>query len=71
MIVDAINSDSNGHATANIEPFLHYPITENTTVTFVNPKAQWRLDSNEIAWDTNRVSVYGISFSCTENWIAT
>ena len=70
MIVDSINSDGNGHAIANIEPFLHYPISENTTVTFVNPKAQWRLDSNEISWDTNRVSNYGISFSCTENWIA-
>ena len=26
-----------------------------------------RLDSNELNWDTNKVSVYGISFSCSES----
>ena len=41
-------------------------VAQGTTITYTNPKGIFRMDSNELMWDTNVVSAYGISFSCSE-----
>jgi len=49
-----------------IEPKIKTAVTSGATVTYASPQGLFRMDTNELTWDTNAVSVYGISFSCTE-----
>ena len=67
MIVADITSDSSGNATLQIEPSLKTALTDDDVVTYSNTKAVMRMDSNELGWNANNVSLYGISFSCTES----
>jgi len=66
MIVADITSDSSGNATLQIEPSLKTALTDDDVVTYSNTKAVMRMDSNELGWNANNVSLYGITFSCTE-----
>lgn len=69
MITDDVNSNASGEATLNIEPSLRSgleTIADNDTVIYTNTTTIMRLDSNEVAWDTDQVSKYGISFACSE-----
>lgn len=69
MITDDVNSNASGEATLNIEPSLRSgleTIADNDTVIYTNTSTLMRLDSNEVAWDTDQVSKYGISFACSE-----
>lgn len=69
MITDDVNSNASGEATLNIEPSLRSgleTIADNDTVLYTNTTTLMRLDSNEVAWDTDQVSKYGISFACSE-----
>ena len=64
-----VNSDASGEATVYVEPSLRTgieAINDDTTVVYSNTTTLMRLDSNELNWDTNNVSVYGISFACSE-----
>ena len=47
---------------------LPLPINSNATVELISGKLPrgMRLDNNELNWDTDKVSVYGISFACSE-----
>ena len=70
MISADVNSNSSGEATVYVEPSLRSGIeviNDNTTVIYTNTTTVMRLDSNELNWDTNNVSVYGISFACSED----
>lgn len=67
MIVADITSDASGNATLQIEPPLKTALTDDDVVTYSNTKAVMRMDSNELGWNANNVSLYGISFSCTES----
>ena len=67
MIVADITSDGSGNATLQIEPSLKTALTDDDVVTYSNTKAVMRMDSNELGWNANNVSLYGISFSCTES----
>ena len=70
MISANVNSNSSGEATVYVEPSLRSGIeviNDNTTVIYTNTTTVMRLDSNELNWDTNKVSVYGISFACSED----
>ena len=58
--------DQAGGSTIQVEPKLKASATSGSTVTYNSPQGLFRMDSNELMWDTNAVSVYGISFSCTE-----
>jgi len=62
MVVD--NNTGNGAVT--IQPPLKSAITTSTTVTMTNAKGVFRMDSNDLTWSANEISVYGITFSCTE-----
>jgi len=66
MIVADITSDSSGNATLQIEPSLKTALTDDDVVTYSNTKAVMRMDSNELGWNANNVSLYGITYSCTE-----
>ena len=63
MIVE----DQGGGSTIQVEPKIKSAATSGSTVTYNSPQGLFRMDSNELMWDTNAVSVYGISFSCTES----
>ena len=70
MISADVNSNSSGEATVYVEPSLRSGIeviNDNTTVIYSNTTTVMRLDNNELNWDTNNVSVYGISFACSED----
>ena len=67
MIVADITSDGSGNATLQIEPSLKTALTDDDVVTYSNTKAVMRMDANDLGWNANNVSLYGISFSCTES----
>ena len=50
-----------------IEPKIKTAVTSGATVTYSNTQGLFRMDTDELMWDTNAVSVYGISFSCSES----
>ena len=57
-------------ANVKIEPALRSPIepiNDNTQISYgSSAQTLWRMDANDFGWDTDRVSLYGFSFSCTE-----
>jgi hypothetical protein len=67
MIVADITSDGSGNATLQIEPSLKTALSDDDVVTYSNTKAVMRMDTNDLGWNANKVSLYGISFSCTES----
>ena len=67
MIVADITSDASGNATLQIEPSLKTALSDDDAVTYSNTKAVMRMDANDLGWNANKVSLYGISFSCTES----
>tara|TARA_R100001460_G_scaffold72732_1_gene113530 strand:- start:9 stop:635 length:627 start_codon:yes stop_codon:yes gene_type:complete len=69
MVIEDVNSNGSGEADVKIEPALRSgieTINDDTTVLYSNTTTIMRLDTNEFNWDTNQVSVYGISFACSE-----
>ena len=69
MVTENVTANGSGEANVKIEPALRNgiePINNNTTVIYLNTTTIMRLDSNEFNWDTDHVSKYGISFSCSE-----
>jgi len=69
MVTANVTANGSGEANVKIEPALRTgiePINNDTTVIYLNTTTLMRLDSNELNWDTNKVSLYGISFSCSE-----
>jgi len=69
MVSANVTSNSSGEATVYVEPSLRTgieAINDDTTVVYSNTTTLMRLDNNELNWDTDKVSVYGISFACSE-----
>ena len=62
MVVD----DNTGNGAVTIQPPLKDAITTGTTVTFAPAKGLFRMDTNELTWNANELSNYGITFSCSE-----
>tara|TARA_R100000742_G_C4278872_1_gene102322 strand:- start:562 stop:1194 length:633 start_codon:yes stop_codon:yes gene_type:complete len=52
--------------TAKIEPAVKRAESTGQEITYNSPKGLFRMDTDDLGWETNEVSVYGISFSCTE-----
>ena len=48
------------------EPKLRSDLASGHYVVFTNPKGNFRLINNEVSWSADRISNYGISFSCSE-----
>ena len=69
MVSANVTANGSGEATVYVEPSLRTgieAINDNTTVIYSNTTTVMRLDTNFTNWDSNHVSVYGISFSCSE-----
>mgnify|MGYP003151179512 CR=1 FL=1 len=66
LVVEDANTDSSGNTTLSIEPALRSSPADDTTITVSNPKGVFRLVDNVTEWETNAISVYGISFAVTE-----
>lgn len=69
MVSANVTANGSGEATVYVEPSLRTgieAINDNTTVVYSNTTTVMRLDTNFTNWDSNHVSVYGISFSCSE-----
>ena len=69
MVSANVTANGSGQATVYVEPELRTgiePINDNTTVIYTNTTTLMRLDTNFTNWSTDKVSVYGISFSCSE-----
>ena len=69
MVIEDVNSNGSGEANVKIEPALRQgieTIADDATVVYTNTTTLMRLDNNEFQWDTDQVSNYGISFSCSE-----
>jgi len=49
-----------------IQPKLRSDLANGNYAVFTNPKGTFRLISNEVSWSADRISNYGISFSCIE-----
>ena len=49
-----------------IQPKLRSDLATGHYTVFTNPKGTFRLISNEVSWSADRISNYGISFSCIE-----
>jgi|TARA_R100001440_G_scaffold36955_1_gene56112 hypothetical protein len=67
MIVADASASGSGTATLTIEPALKVAITASTTCVITNTVGVWRMDTNDLNWDSNHASIYGFSFSCTES----
>lgn len=59
-------ANSGGVATFQIEPRIKVSPADSSVVTLVNAKGVFRLSVNEIGWDSDQVSVYGITFPIME-----
>ncbi len=66
MIISDVTSDSSGNATLPIEPPLKSSLSDDATIVTSSTKAVMRMDNNELGWSASKISLYGISFSCTE-----
>jgi|TARA_R110000823_G_C15887253_1_gene495700 hypothetical protein len=70
MISADASANASGEATVYVEPSLRSAIetiNDGTTVIYTNTTTIMRLDTNELEWQTDNVSKYGISFSCSES----
>ena len=66
MVVADCAVNASGIGTLAIEPKLKVALADDATITYSNPKAVMRMDSDDLEWSANNISIYGISFSCTE-----
>jgi len=66
MVMADANTDSSGDCTVTIEPKAKAAFTAATAVTVSAAKGVFRLTANEVYWDTNVVSNYGITIACRE-----
>tara|TARA_R110000850_G_scaffold67367_3_gene150075 strand:- start:26 stop:652 length:627 start_codon:yes stop_codon:yes gene_type:complete len=66
MVVADSNSDGSGNFSLDIEPALRTSPADNLAIVVSNTKGVFRLVSNETSWQTNAVSLYGITFAVRE-----
>lgn len=65
-VLDDVNADSSGRATLTIYPNLRVSPSDNDPVFTSNTKTVFRLSNNQISWDINEASAYGITFGARE-----
>jgi len=66
MIVSDCTSNGSGQATVEIEPRLKTALANDSAIVYENTKAVMRMESAELSWTADQISLYGISFSCGE-----
>tara|TARA_R110002167_G_scaffold266752_1_gene473533 strand:+ start:236 stop:1087 length:852 start_codon:yes stop_codon:yes gene_type:complete len=66
-VEDAVVTDASpDQFSVQTEPKLRSNFTNGYFAIFQSPKGKFRLISNEISWSADRISNYGIGFSCIE-----
>ena len=66
MVVADVTSSGSGTATVPIEPPLKSTLADDSAIVYENTGCIMRMDSNDLYWSTDQLSLYGITFSCTE-----
>lgn len=66
MITADATSNGSGVVSVSVEPSIKAAASGGAAVTFVSPKGVFRMDTNELGWEADHVSKYGITFSATE-----
>lgn len=66
MITADATSNGSGVVSVSVEPTIKATASSGAAVTFISPKGVFRMDANELGWDADHVSKYGIAFSATE-----
>ena len=66
MIVDDASTDAQGFVSINIEPGLKAAIHNQLSINYETPRGVFRMNANNLAWDTDKNRNYSITFSCTE-----
>ena len=66
MIIANVASDASGNATLTIEPSLSAILTDNATISYTSPKCLMRMQTNDLSWSADQISLYGIAFACEE-----
>lgn len=66
MVMADVDASGSGTATIQLEPTLKVAISGSTSCIIRNTVGVWRMDLNELNWNSDSSSVYGFSFSCKE-----
>ena len=66
MVMADVDTDANGNCSITVEPQFKAAISSGTSVVVSSAKGLFRLSSDEIYWDANHVSNYGITIACKE-----
>lgn len=65
-VLEDVNTNASGEATLNIYPNLRSSPDDNANVTVSNARGLFRLSGNDVSWDVNEASIYGITFGAIE-----
>lgn len=69
MVTDDANSDGSGNATFNISPAIpagNAP-ADNAAITVSSAQAIFRLTSDDMIWDVDALSIYGMTFKAIQD----
>ena len=66
MSLNNVDTDIGGAAIIDLWPDIRTAPTDNAAVVVANTVGLWRLNSNQINWDVNQASIYGISFTAVQ-----
>lgn len=64
--LEDVNSDGGGNATLTIWPNLRSSPGDNSAIVTASAKSNFRLATNEMAFDISDAMIYGIAFPATE-----
>lgn len=68
MVTEDIVSDALGVATLVFEPALRAAPVDNGNIVTSNPRGIFRLADQDVSWDADELSIYGISFAALEDF---
>jgi hypothetical protein len=65
-VLEDANTDGSGEVTVNIFPMLRTALSGSESITVNNAKGIFRLATNEVNWNVNTASIYGLGFTAIE-----
>jgi len=66
MVVDDADSNSSGIVSVQIEPKIKTAVSNGAAITVADARCLMRMSTDELGWDADKVSKYGITFGCIE-----
>lgn len=61
-----VTDNNTGNGAVAIQPPLKVAVGSGTSVDITSAQGVFRMDSNDLTWSANELSVYGVTFSCSE-----